>query len=87
MTNGWGPVEKDQSNGEAGATDGATITLNGVTYAKGLGAHAGSDVRYALNGACSDVDGGRRDRRRGRQPGGAPCSRSGPTASRNTTAG
>ena len=53
MTNGWGPVEKDRSNGEAGATDGGTITLNGVTYAKGLGAHAGSDIRYALNGTCS----------------------------------
>ena len=25
----------------------------GVTYAKGLGAHAPSDIRYALNGACS----------------------------------
>jgi hypothetical protein len=53
MTNGWGPVEKDRSNGEKGATDGRTITLNGKTYAKGLGAHASSDVRYALNGSCS----------------------------------
>lgn len=53
MTNGWGPVEKNRSNGEAGATDGRTITLNGQTYAKGLGAHARSDVRYAVNGACS----------------------------------
>ncbi len=53
MTNGWGPVERDHSNGENGAGDGGTITLNGVTYAKGLGAHARSDVRYALNGACS----------------------------------
>lgn len=48
---GWGPVEKDRSNGEQGATDGHTITLNGVTYAKGLGVHASSDVRFALNGA------------------------------------
>ena len=60
MTNGWGPVEKDRSNGEAGASDGEPITLNGVTYAKGLGAHAASDVRYALNGACSVVHGRRR---------------------------
>jgi glucose/arabinose dehydrogenase len=50
-TNGWGPVEKDRSNGEQGATDGRTITLNGVTYTKGLGVHAVSDVRFALNGA------------------------------------
>jgi glucose/arabinose dehydrogenase len=51
-TNGWGPVEKDRSNGEAGAGDGATLTLNGTTYAKGLGVHAVSDVRYAISG-CS----------------------------------
>jgi glucose/arabinose dehydrogenase len=48
MTNGWGPVEKDRSNGESGAGDGGVLTLNGSTYAKGLGAHAASDVRYAI---------------------------------------
>jgi alpha-galactosidase len=53
MTNGWGPVEKDMSNGEQGTGDGRTLTLNGKTYAKGLGTHANSEVRYALNGACS----------------------------------
>jgi len=53
MTNGWGPVEKDRSNGEAGAGDGGPITLNGATHAKGLGAHAPSDIRYALGGACA----------------------------------
>src|SRR5207247_1662349 len=37
MTNGWGPVERDQSNGESGTGDGSTLTLNGTTYAKGLG--------------------------------------------------
>jgi uncharacterized repeat protein (TIGR01451 family) len=52
MTNGWGPVEKDTSNGEKAAGDGHTITLNGTTYAKGLGAHAASDVRYNVSG-CS----------------------------------
>ncbi|MGH2445283.1 MAG: PQQ-dependent sugar dehydrogenase, partial [Candidatus Limnocylindria bacterium] len=26
-TNGWGPVERDRSNGETGATDGGTLTL------------------------------------------------------------
>ncbi|CAN5505061.1 hypothetical protein BH09PLA1_BH09PLA1_33340 [soil metagenome] len=49
-TNGWGPYEKDKSNGEAGANDGKTITLNGVTYAKGLGVHAASELRYTLSG-------------------------------------
>ena len=52
-TSGWGPVEKDKSNGESPAGDGRTITLNGTTYAKGLGAHAVSDVRYALSGGCT----------------------------------
>jgi hypothetical protein len=49
-TNGWGAIERDRSNGEQGATDGTTLTLNGVTYAKGLGVHAGSDTTYALGG-------------------------------------
>jgi glucose/arabinose dehydrogenase len=53
MTNGWGPVEKDTSNGASGTGDGRTITLNGTTYAKGLGAHAVSDVRYSLGESCS----------------------------------
>jgi glucose/arabinose dehydrogenase len=54
-TNGWGPVEKDTSNGGSAAGDGRTITLNGTTYAKGLGVHAASDVRYALGGDCTRV--------------------------------
>jgi len=53
MTNGWGPVEKDKSNGESGTNDGNTITLNGTTYAKGLGAHAASDVRYTIPAGCT----------------------------------
>jgi len=51
--NGWGPVERDKSNGETGAGDGTTITLNGTTYAKGLGVHANSEVVYNINGAYS----------------------------------
>ena len=49
-TSGYGPVEKDRSNGEADAGDGRTITLNGVTYAKGLGVHASSSISYNLGG-------------------------------------
>jgi chitodextrinase len=52
-TNGWGPIERDRSNGELASGDGSTLTLNGVTFAKGLGVHAFSDVGYALSGACS----------------------------------
>lgn len=47
-TNGWGPVEKDKSNGEQAAGDGRTITLNGVTYSKGLGTHASSTIIYNI---------------------------------------
>jgi alpha-galactosidase len=50
MTNGWGPAEKDMSNGETASGDGNTITLNGTTYAKGLGVHANSEIRYNLGG-------------------------------------
>lgn len=54
-TNGWGPVERDRSNGELGSNDGGPIALNGVGYAKGLGVHASSDVRYPLNATCSSL--------------------------------
>ncbi|HET7026183.1 MAG TPA: NPCBM/NEW2 domain-containing protein [Candidatus Limnocylindrales bacterium] len=53
ISNGWGPVETDMSNGEQAAGDGHALTLNGTVYAKGLGVHAASDVRYTMNGACS----------------------------------
>ncbi len=52
-TNGWGPVERDRSNGETALGDGRPITLNGVVYAKGLGAHAHSEILYNLGGNCS----------------------------------
>src|SRR5262249_53812030 len=41
--------ENDHSNGETGAHDGHTIKLNNITYARGLGVHADSDLHYALN--------------------------------------
>jgi uncharacterized protein (TIGR01370 family) len=52
-TNGWGPVERNLSNGEQNSGDGKAIKLGGVTYAKGLGVHANSRIAYALSGACS----------------------------------
>ncbi len=51
--NGWGPYEVDRSNGERGANDGRTLTLNGVTYAKGLGVHSFSSLTYALDNRFS----------------------------------
>jgi hypothetical protein len=53
-TNGWGPVELDTSNGEDNAGDGGTMMLNGDTYAKGLGAHALSDIKFNLGGAYTN---------------------------------
>ncbi|HEU5354516.1 MAG TPA: beta-galactosidase [Actinocrinis sp.] len=52
-TNGWGPVERDLSNGEQAAGDGHTININGVTFAKGLGVHANGDVKIYLGGHCT----------------------------------
>lgn len=46
--NGWGPVEKNRSNGELGATDGNPLTIRGKRYAKGLGVHSYSRLEYAL---------------------------------------
>lgn len=51
ITNGWGPVERDASNGERDAGDGRLLTINGRTYSKGLGVHARSVVEVALDGA------------------------------------
>lgn len=53
--NGWGPVEKDTSNGEQAAGDGRPITIGGTVYAKGLGTHAPSDVVWYLGGHCSSL--------------------------------
>src|SRR5262249_50880629 len=55
-TNGWGPVERDRSNGEIAAGDGRVLTLNGLTYAKGLGVHANSDVRFAVGSNCTSFN-------------------------------
>jgi hypothetical protein len=52
-TNGWGPIELDKSVGEQAAGDGRTITLGGIPYAKGIGVHAPSEIRYNLGGQCS----------------------------------
>lgn len=54
MSNGWGPVERDMSNGSKEANDAnrQPLTVGGVVYAKGLGTHATSEISYDLNKAC-----------------------------------
>jgi beta-galactosidase len=49
-TNGWGPVERDLSNGGQAANDGAPLTIAGVEYRKGLGVHAPSTAELDLDG-------------------------------------
>lgn len=52
-TNGYGPAERDRSNGESGASDGKTLTLAGTTYEKGIGTHADSGIAIHLGGRCT----------------------------------
>ncbi len=51
LANAWGPVEKDRSNGGQLAGDGRVLTINGATYAKGLGVTARAEVTVPLGGA------------------------------------
>ncbi len=51
-SNFFGPVERDKSNGEQAANDGKTLTIKGVKYDKGIGAHAGSLLRVR-GGKCT----------------------------------
>jgi alpha-galactosidase len=65
-------MERDRSNGEDALGDGRTLTLRGTQFAKGLGVHAASDVRFTVPAGCtaSRAPWGRRrgERRIGRLP-------------------
>ena len=54
-TNGYGPVERNTSNGESAAGDGHPITIGSVVYDIGLGVHAESAVEYYTGKACTTV--------------------------------
>jgi hypothetical protein len=54
-SNGLGPVERDLTNGPAGAGDGKGIAIREVTYGKGLGTFAPSTVSFALGGRCTEL--------------------------------
>jgi glucose/arabinose dehydrogenase len=49
-SNGRGPVERDSNNGGIPAGDGGILSINGKTYAKGLGTYAPAEMRFDLNG-------------------------------------
>jgi beta-galactosidase len=52
-TNGWGPVERDISNGEDVGGDGGPLRVGGTTYAKGFGAHANSVITLDVPSGCT----------------------------------
>ncbi|MFD9702900.1 glycoside hydrolase family 97 catalytic domain-containing protein [Lentzea sp. NPDC059081] len=54
-SNGWGPVERDRSNGESDGGDGKALSIGGVTYAKGIGVHASSEVSVYLGRGCEHL--------------------------------
>jgi hypothetical protein len=56
-SNGYGPVERDRSNGEAQAGDGAALSIGGGTFAKGIGMHANGEVTVWLGAACTTLTG------------------------------
>ncbi|TDE86182.1 NPCBM/NEW2 domain-containing protein [Deinococcus sp. S9] len=51
-TSGFGPIERDRSNGEKQGGDGHPLTLGGQTFARGFGVHADSDMTFSLAGRC-----------------------------------
>ncbi len=52
-SNAWGPIELNRSNGDEKAGDGQSLKIGTQTFAKGIGVHANSELKYALNGSCS----------------------------------
>lgn len=55
-TNGWGPVERDASNGEDVAGDGVPIRIGQAGYEKGFGAHANSVITLDVPSNCTRFD-------------------------------
>lgn len=49
-SNGWGPVERDMSNGENNRGDGNIMQIADTRFYKGLGVHAASSVSVQLDG-------------------------------------
>ena len=52
--NGFGPFERNRANGGSAANDGPALKIRGVTYAKGLGVNAYSELEFPIpSGATS----------------------------------
>jgi hypothetical protein len=50
---GYGPFERDASNGSEKSGDGQVLTINGKTYSKGLGVASPSELVFAVGGVCA----------------------------------
>jgi alpha-galactosidase len=50
---GYGPVERNMSNGSWKGGDGKPLSIGGVKYAKGLGGHAPTQLILYLGGKCT----------------------------------
>ncbi len=50
VTNGWGPMEINRSNGGKAAGDGRVQSIRGTTFDHGLGVHASSSATFAVPG-------------------------------------
>jgi alpha-galactosidase len=53
--NGYGPVERNTSNGESRAGDGHVMSIEGVEYTTGLGAHAPGEIEFYVGGDCTSL--------------------------------
>lgn len=53
VANGFGPFERDLSNGDDALADGKPLTIQGISFLKGVGVHAPSDLRFDLGAGCT----------------------------------
>lgn len=52
VSNGWGPIEVDRSNGEKDLGDGRPMAIGGQVFQKGFGVHAPSQIRLVVPRGC-----------------------------------
>ena len=53
--NGWGPIERDRSNGENSGGDGNPMSIRGAKFDKGVGTHADSEFEVYTGGKCDSA--------------------------------
>lgn len=51
--NGWGPIERDTSNGEEQKGDGNPMSIRGAKFDRGVGVHADSEFQVYAGGKCA----------------------------------